>query len=246
MLRRIVVPLTIVLMHSTATAQNVPKETSAASAVVMPVKQISLYVLPYYESASSPGGRPSVNVGYGIADQRLPSGKQEDILAVRDAIEANPERITPMTIMALAFRLYDVGLRDDAVFWFYVAKNRYATLLQVLDMTAPGLVQAAEASNAFVLLGGETINGYAFCDIAKQRDIKMRAIAWVEQHPYAPLFFKQLPALPGDRAENLKQSIANLKTFSEKEQQFLDDAKNLEQFQKKRREWHAQEKFCWS
>ena len=35
--------------------------------------------------------------------------------------------LTPMTIMVLAIRLYDVGLRDDAVFWFYAAKNRFAT-----------------------------------------------------------------------------------------------------------------------
>ena len=30
-----------------------------------------------------------------------------------------------MTMMVLAIRLYDVGLRDDAVFWFYAAKDRY-------------------------------------------------------------------------------------------------------------------------
>jgi hypothetical protein len=31
-----------------------------------------------------------------------------------------------MTMMVLAIRLYDAGLRDDAVFWFYVAKDRLA------------------------------------------------------------------------------------------------------------------------
>ena len=41
-----------------------------------------------------------------------------------------------MTMMVLAIRLYDVGLRDDAVFWFYVARARYITLEDVLDVSA--------------------------------------------------------------------------------------------------------------
>ena len=37
-----------------------------------------------------------------------------------------------MTLMVLAIRLYDVGgCRDDAVFWFYAAENRYLTLEDV-------------------------------------------------------------------------------------------------------------------
>jgi len=37
-------------------------------------------------------------------------------------IVARPEAVTPMTMMVLAIRLYDVGLRDDAVFWFYASR----------------------------------------------------------------------------------------------------------------------------
>ena len=38
--------------------------------------------------------------------------------------------------MVLAIRFYDVGLRDDAVFWFYAAKDRYLTLDEVVDVAA--------------------------------------------------------------------------------------------------------------
>ena len=44
-----------------------------------------------------------------------------------------------MTMMVLSIRLYDVGLRDDAVFWFYVAKDRYIVLSEVLNVKAPQL-----------------------------------------------------------------------------------------------------------
>ena len=37
-------------------------------------------------------------------------------------IVAKPQVVTPMTMMVLAIRLYDVGLRDDAVFWFYASR----------------------------------------------------------------------------------------------------------------------------
>jgi hypothetical protein len=86
-------------------------------------RQIDLYVTPYYESAKAAAGHPTVAVATAF-DTQLSSNKREDILAVRDAIQDQSKLITPMTLMVLAIRLYDVGLRDDAVFWFYVAKDR--------------------------------------------------------------------------------------------------------------------------
>ena len=52
-----------------------------------------------------------------IPSTGLASNKRSDILAARDRILADPKVVTPMTMMVLAIRLYDVGLRDDAVFW---------------------------------------------------------------------------------------------------------------------------------
>src|SRR4051794_14417691 len=92
-----------------------------------PVKHIGVYVQPYYESAQSQDSRPRVAVAKKY-DELLSSNKKEDIVAARDMIQKEPQLITPMTLMVLAIRLYDVGLRNDSVFWFYVAKDRYATL----------------------------------------------------------------------------------------------------------------------
>jgi hypothetical protein len=49
----------------------------------------------------------------------LASTRGEDIAAVRDLILVKPKTVTPMGMMALAIRLCDVGLRNDALIWFY-------------------------------------------------------------------------------------------------------------------------------
>ena len=88
-----------------------------------------------------------------------------------------------MTLMVLAIRLYDVGLRDDAVFWFYAAKNRYFTLAGVADVRTPQLAQVEDAVRNFAVLAGPVINGYAFCDVANQQKQQAKALQWVTDHP---------------------------------------------------------------
>src|SRR5262249_34568491 len=109
-------------------------QTPQASAAE-PVKHIGIYVLPYYAAADDPEGHPRVAVSKRL-DVLLASNSREDVVAARDALAADPKLITPMTMMVLAIRLYDVGLRDDSVFWFYAAKDRYGALLEVIDIKA--------------------------------------------------------------------------------------------------------------
>ena len=73
-----------------------------------PVRQIGIYVQPFYEAARAPGGKPQVAVGKQYNDL-LGSTRREDILAARDMVVAKPALVTPMTMMVLAIRLYDVG-----------------------------------------------------------------------------------------------------------------------------------------
>src|SRR5215510_5726795 len=125
-----------------------------------PVRHIGIYVQPFYEAARTPGERPRVAVGSQYNDP-LSSSRREDILAARDLIVAKPALVTPMTMMVLAIRLYDVGLRDDSVFWFYVAKDRYIVLSEVLNVKTSQLAQADDAVRSFAALAGPVINGYA-------------------------------------------------------------------------------------
>ena len=210
-----------------------------------PIKHINIYVMPYYSAALTPQGTPKVAVARAF-DTRLTSNKKEDILAVRDAIQARPESITPMTLMVLAIRLYDVGLRDDAVFWFYVAKNRYFTMIDVLNMKSSTLSSAAVAITDFANLAGPFINSYAFCDFSKQEAAAQKAIEWVQKNPYQALFLEELPALAGNRSDNLKKAVLKIKEKQEKERQYLADPKNREEMVKIREKNNVPQKYCWS
>jgi len=156
-----------------------------------------------------------------------------------------PALVTPMTMMVLAIRLYDVGLRDDAVFWFYVAKDRYIILSEVLNVKTPQLAQADDAVRNFATLAGPVINGYAFCDLARQKAAHAKAVAWVEANPYEVMFRPDVPALPGDRAANARRAIANAKDRAAKESAYFDDPKTREEYYATRKKNDADVKFCW-
>lgn len=217
---------------------------SGAAQAAEPVRRIDIYVQPFYEAARTPEAPPKVAVGQAY-NALLASPKREDILAARDLIEAKPDLVTPMTMMVLAIRLYDVGLRDDAVFWFYVAKDRYLVMADVLDTKTAQLAQANDAVRSFAALVGPFINGYAFCDLAKQQEAHEKALAWVEAHPYQVMFMERAPALPGDRAANAKRAIANAKNRLAQESAYFADPKVREEFFATRKRNEMDVKFCW-
>lgn len=217
---------------------------AGASFAAEPVKHISIYVEPFYRAGRTPEEPPEVGTGKPHAEL-LASLRREDILTARDAIAAKPRLVTPMTLMVLAIRLYDVGLRDEAVFWFYVAKERYIALSEVIVAGTPLLQQADQAMRAFSALAGPVINGYAFCDIAKQRDQHARALSWVERNPYEAVFIEQLPARSPDRQAALERALRAARESAAKEIAFLDDPKKREAFLATRKTNHADEMYCW-
>jgi hypothetical protein len=150
-----------------------------------------------------------------------------------------------MAMMVLAIRLYDAGLRDDSVFWFYVAKERYIVMSEVLDVKTQALAQADDAVRNFATLAGPVINGYAFCDLARQKELHAKAIAWVVENPFEVMFMARAPALPGDRAENARRAIANVKERAARESAYFDDAKTREAYYATRKRNEADVKFCW-
>ncbi len=231
---------------------TVTRAVAAASLLLMcggafaaeAVRRIGIHVQPYYESAPTPAGRPRVAVGRQF-DALLASNRREDVLAARDHILAAPKAVTPMTMMVLAIRLYDVGERDEAVLWFYVAKDRYLVLADVVDIRQGGLVQVEEAIGAFSRLAGPAINGYAFCDLAKQQALHARAVAWVEANPYAVMFMPALRAKPGDREANHRRGIANAKERAAKERAYFGDARKRDAFYTARKRTEVDARYCW-
>ena len=214
-----------------------------AATAAEPVRYVPMYVEPFYRSAATPDGRPQVAVGKQYNDL-LSLTKREDILAARDLIVAKPNLVTPMTLMVLAIRFYDVGLRDEAVFWFYAAKDRYIVMSEVLDVKTPQLAQADDAVRSSATLAGPVINGYAFCNLAKQKELHAKAVDWVESNPYEVMFMARAPAFPGDRGENAKRAIANAKKRAARSAP-ISMTMNVQAFYAARKRNEADAKFCW-
>ena len=209
------------------------------------IRRIDVYVSPYYAAASDANSAPQVSVGGAPFDQLLASTRREDILAARDRIQAEPDVITPMTLMVLAIRLYDVGERDDAVFWFYVAKHRYTTLAYSADVNAPALREAHSAVVAFSNLAGPFINSYAFCDVKKQQTANQRAYEWVRDHPYAALYHEKLPRLPGDPQANIQKGLDAIAKGIADEKALVADPKAMAELQQRRKKNNVDAQFCW-
>ena len=125
--------------------------------------RIEVYITPYYNSDG-----PVIEVGRfskGLAAKNEPEFV-ETILKMKQSWS---ELRFPEVYVA-AIRLYDLGFRNEATYWFYSAQYRGRLLASLVDqekmgsMGDPG-VELVQAANAFQQLAGPYINGYAFGDI---------------------------------------------------------------------------------
>lgn len=206
-----------------------------------PVRRINVFVEPYYRAADTSTGTPQVAVGRAF-DERLSMNDPQKIKEVEAEIRSKSDLITPMTLMVLSIRLYDMGFRDDAVFWHYVAKDRMFTIARVIS---GGVAGAITATRDFASTAGYTINGYAFCDFAKQKASRRSAFEWVRDNPYQGIFLEQLPSSYADRGAALKEAIEALEANVKNEAEFVSEPRSQERLQKARSENGAFQKYCW-
>jgi hypothetical protein len=107
----------------------------------------------------------------------LEAARVDPIAAVKEQIENKH----PATYFVLAQRLFALGARDEAVFWFYVGLIRYRGYLT-------GAHDAGEAERFHSLWEAveRPINDHAFGDVAALAAAIGRALAWDEMRtdPY--------------------------------------------------------------
>jgi hypothetical protein len=123
---------------------------------------IDVYVTPYYNSKG-----PEVSVGR--FSSGLASAKEDDFLTTIAQMKKNWDRLTFPELYVGAIRLYDLGYRKEAVYWFYSAQYRGRQFGVLVDQTKMGSIgspgfELFHAQNAFYRLVGLYINGYAFGD----------------------------------------------------------------------------------
>jgi hypothetical protein len=123
---------------------------------------IDVYVTPYYDSKG-----PAVKVGR--FSSGLASAKEDDFLTTITEMKKDWDRLPFPELYVGAIRLFELGYRKEAVYWFYSAQYRGRQFGLLLDQTKMGSIgspgfELLHAQNAFYQLVGPYINGYAFGD----------------------------------------------------------------------------------
>ncbi len=123
---------------------------------------IGVYITPYYNSAG-----PVIKVGR--FSSGLATTKEDEFVATIAKMKKNWERLSFSELYVAAIRLYDLGYRKEAVYWFYSAQYRGRQFGILLDQGKMGGIgnpgfELLHAHNAFYQLVGPYINGYAFGD----------------------------------------------------------------------------------
>jgi hypothetical protein len=159
-----------------AVASSPPDEQSAAAAtdgapssgdpsvaaVSSDPAHIAVYVTPYYNSEG-----PTIQVGR--FSSGLASADQNQFLSTINAMKQQWQQLSFPELYAGAIRLYDLGYRDEAVYWFYTAQYRGRQVGMLLDPAKIGHMgdtgfELSAAADSFFQLVGPWINGYAFRD----------------------------------------------------------------------------------
>ncbi|MFZ0682566.1 MAG: hypothetical protein WAM84_06790 [Candidatus Cybelea sp.] len=133
---------------------------SGSAQPAMDPARITAYVTPYYDSNG-----PSIQVG--AFSSELASNNPKQIFATTAKMKRQWQRLSFPQLYVGAIRLYDLGYRNEAVYWFYTAQYRARQVSVLLDPTKIGNVgdpgfELQAAGSAFMQTAGTWINGYAF------------------------------------------------------------------------------------
>jgi hypothetical protein len=178
---------------------------------------IDAYVTPYYDSKG-----PVISAG-GFSSG-LAAAKEDDFLTTIAQMKRAWDRLTFPELYLGAIRLYDLGYRKEAVYWFYSAQYRSRQFGVLLDQTKMGSIgslgfELLHAQNAFYQLVGTYVNGYAFGDT----DGLVKVVETVQkegrnipdlQAAYPGVTFKnrnEWPSANAELADGMNQLISMLK-----------------------------------
>lgn len=158
----LVLPITLFSGCSALPTLIVPTATPLPAPTTQPQDRINILVVPFYSS-------DGVEIHVGNYSQRLATQDQQQLIDLAKEMAQQREQLTPEQMFVLAIRLYDLGDKDDSVYWFYEAQFRAKLFLKTVDSAQ---VSSGDPTydllmdyNAFTESAGKSINGYAGCDV---------------------------------------------------------------------------------
>jgi hypothetical protein len=133
---------------------------------------IGVYITPWYNSAG-----PEIQVGK--FSSGLASTNEATFVNTVHEMKKSWSKLNFTEMYVAAIRLYDLGYRNESVYWFYSAQYRARLFAALLDGTKAGSIgdpgfELLHAGGAFHELVGPYINGYGAHDIDAQCQVIQR------------------------------------------------------------------------
>lgn len=140
----------------------VPTATPTPAPTKQPKEPISILVVPFYSS-------DGIDIHVGDYSDRLGTTDLKELTALAQEMAQQRDKLKPEQMFVLAIRLYDLGDKDDSVYWFYEAQFRAKLLLKTVDSarvsSGDPTYELLMDYNSFTESAGKSINGYAGCDV---------------------------------------------------------------------------------
>lgn len=127
--------------------------------------QIPFYAEPYYNYNP-------LKITIGKYKKELLTNDTSALTILADKIKSDINNTDIESIYFLSIRLYDLGKKDDAFYWFQTAKSRARIFINMLDPKKIGSIgdETFELKQLFITFNqivGEYLNGYGLNDIDK-------------------------------------------------------------------------------
>jgi hypothetical protein len=155
-------PVTLIPLHTPSPIPPTSKpESNSTKQTDQPA--IPILVPPFYYSNG-------IQIYVGNYSEQLATSNLQELVALADEMSQKKQELTPEQMFVLAIRLYDLGDKDDSVYWFYEAQFRSKLFLKSLDSAHIGsqgdlAYELITEYGSFTKSAGEFINGYAGCDV---------------------------------------------------------------------------------
>jgi hypothetical protein len=198
--------------------------------------QIPFYAEPYYNY------KP-LKISVGRYSELLKTNDPTELIRVSEQIKADIDNINIETLYVMSVRLYDLGKKDEAFYWFQTAKLRARIFIEMLDPKKIGGIgseafEHKQLFGTFNQLAGGYINGYGFNDVEKgvtTMEVIRNEIKNIKSYKEV---YKKVKFVSDSDLEGIKE-----KKEKELEEMIAYSRANKEEIKKKRIEAGIQDKY---
>src|SRR5262249_19789299 len=118
-----VLPATLISGCAAMPTLIVPTAIPTPAPTKQPKERINILVVPFYSSDGT-------DIHVGDYSDRLGTNDLKELDALAQEMAQQRDKLTPEQMFVLAIRLYDLGEKDNSVYWFYEAQFRAKLFLK--------------------------------------------------------------------------------------------------------------------